>query len=891
MRLQTIILALLFLPASLSLSAREIEIFVEDVELNLPLEGALVRLPDGRQYVCDENGRAVFSVPPGAQMLIQVSYPGYDTARLVIVPGQDRYTVGLWLSGIMEGRELVVEAARPGGGGETVTGRSVAVAGREISQTAEIGIVEDVMATIRLLPGVGYAGMFNAQPSIRGGDPGDMRAALDGFYVFNPFHWGGGFSIFDPRMVQSAQLSHGVFSTRHGHTISGLLDIRTKNPSPTEVEFEVGASSSAASFGLSFPLMGRGGILFMGRVTYYDPIIALAQQLSRFYDRLDAVNFIRVAPYIRSGTITGSYRISDRLEFGGTAFWGMDGVGVYFDDNNIDNSASGATRGNHISADLDFINYQGFLTNRLLWNPRNDMLLRFTIGLGYMNTVIDGEMRTDFDERFSITNPWWISLYKLLGVEQSFRHSTRDHIQQSDTMFNVQGRVDFDWELRDGVVLAAGVQEKFSRFRQTGVQQGRWQRWLGNFSQEERERIFYFLGVAPDATLGDGRPLRPYLERSLMVSIPVTYEPNAQNMVFTTSGYVLVEYHTPGRRLGAEVGLRVDHYYVIGRGFSLGTMPALNPRINLDFNVFRNRWIIESMNIAVGTGLFSSMNNAIFVAEQHFNIEELRPNRSWSSVLGTRLDFPDGISLNIEAYYRHIFDRMYIPISFSPEGEPIVRPNFDGQGRVWGIDLMLRRMQSRRLDGWLSYSFNWTRLLDPDGGGATMGMSGGTRAGWHFPSYHRFHNLNLVLNIRPAPRFNIYTRFGLASGMQLARRVGDAPQSFPVYVFNPDAPNESYFIIRYFWPSRLDENNRTSPSLPMDVKFSIFGRNSRGRGMARWEVYAAVENVLGLLSSQLGLSQGNAGFDQFTGQANQGVHAATYQIPIPIPSFGFRITF
>ena len=875
MRLRVISLALLFLSA-LSLSAREIEILVEDLELGLPLEGALVRLPDGRQYVCDEDGRVVFSVSPGAQLLVQISYPGYDTARIVITPGQDRYTVGLWLSGIMEGRELVVEATRPGGG-ETVTGRSVAVVGREISQTAEIGIVEDVMATIRLLPGVGYTGMFNAQPSIRGGDPGDMRASLDGFYVFNPFHWGGGFSIFDPRMVESAQLSHGVFSTRYGHTISGLLDIRTKSPSPTEVEMEVGASSSAASFGLSLPLGGRGGILFMGRVTYYDPVIALAQQLSRVYDRLDVVNFIRVAPYIRSGTITGNYRISDRLEFGATAFLGMDGVGVNFDD------GGGTSGGNDIRADLDFTNYQGFVTGRLLWNPRNDMLLTFSAGLGYMSTEIDGEMRTSSDESFSETSPWWYYLHNLFNADHAFNHQSSNHIRQSDTMFNVQGRVDFDWELRDGVLLAAGVQEKFSRFSQTGVQQGRWQRWLGNL--DDPEAIFLSLGVP------QGDPRRAFLERNLMVSIPVTHEPNAENMMFATSGYVLVEYHTPGRRMGAEVGLRVDHYYVIGSGFSLGTTPALNPRLNIDFNVFRNRRVVESMNVALGTGLFSSMNNAVLAAEQHFAMDELRPNRSWSSVLGTRLEFPEGLSLNIEAYYRHIFDRMYIPISFGPEGEPIVRPNFDGQGRVWGIDLMLRRMQSRRLDGWLSYSFNWTRLLDPDGGNAAMGMSGGTRAGWHFPAYHRFHNLNLVLNLRPAPRFNIYTRIGLASGMQIARRVGDAPRSFPVYVFNPDSPDDSYFIIRYFWPSVLDENNRTSPSLPMDVKFSIFGRNARGRGMARWEIYVAVENVLGLLSSQLGLSQGNAGFDQFTGQANQGVHAATYQIPIPIPSFGFRITF
>jgi len=866
-RFSAVLLALLLLPIASNLSAREVEVFVEDVELNLPLEGAVVRLPDGRQYVCDRDGRAAFSVPEGAQMLIQVSYPGYETARLVITPGQNRFTVGLWLSGVMEGRELVVEAARPGGG-ETVTGRSVAVAGREIAQTAEIGIVEDVMAAIRLLPGVGYTGMFNAQPSIRGGDPGDMRAALDGFYVFNPFHWGGGFSIFDPRMVESAQLSHGVFSVRYGHTISGLLDIRTRSPSPTEVKLETGASSSAASFGLSLPLGGRGGVLFMGRVTYYDPVIWLAQRLSGPFPRLDAVNFIRVAPYIRSGTVTGSYRLSDRLEFGGTAFWGADGVGAHFEDDvNGEGGGIGISR---VSAELDYVNRQGFATGRLAWNPRNDMLLRVVAGIGHMSMAVDGEMEmtTHSDSPFGGTLP--------------VRHTTRDSVRQTDRMFNVQGRVDFDWDMGRGLLVAAGVQEKTGRFRQTGVQDIRWQRWLSSFDEDDQNEI----RDAMLASLPPGIPLPP--PDQIMVSIPITHNPDAANTVFSTSGYVLAEYRTPGGRMSAEVGLRLDRYRVVGTGFSAGTTPALNPRAHFDFNVLRNRGILESLNVTLGTGLFASMNNALFSAEQHFRMDGLRPNRSWSSVAGTRLEFAEGLSLNLEAYYRHIFNRMYVPIGFTAEGEPYVRPRFDGRGRVWGIDLMLRRTQSRRVDGWLSYSFNWTRLLDPYGGNAAMGISGGTRRGWHFPSYHRFHNLNLVLNFRPAPRFNIYTRFGLASGVQLSRREG-VPQSFPVFVHTPG--EEGHFVLRYFWPSRPDENNRTSPSLPMDVKFSLFGGNTGGRGMARWEMYFAVENVLGLLSSQLGLSQGNTGFDPFTGRVNQGVHAATYQIPIPIPSFGFRITF
>ena len=879
MRIFLSFLALLLV--SVSLFARDIEIFVEDMDLAWPLEGALIRLPDGRRYFAGPDGTAVFSIPDGAQLLIQISYPGYDTVRLVIAPGQNRHEVRLRLSGVMEGRELVVEAARPGGGGETVTARSVAVERREIAQTAEIGIVEDIMSTIRLLPGVGYTGMFNAQPSIRGGDPGDMRASLDGFYIFNPFHWGGGFSIFDPRMVESAQLSHGVFSTRYGHTISGLLDIRSQTPSFTETKIEIGASSSAASFALSFPLAGRGGIMLMGRVTYYDPIFGLARALSGVYQPLEIVNSIRQAPFIRSGTLTGNYRFSHNLEFSGTAFWGTDGVGASFDYTSywFNPVLERDELDLRIDANLDYTNHQGFFTGALSWNPRNDMLLRFSAGAGYMNMAIDGAIEIDrFDDTI------WGGLG---GIE-----STRNTVRQSESMFNVQGRVDFDWDLGRGFLFAAGVQEKFSRYRQEGLQNVRWQRWLSQLPPDVQAELI----TAMSESLGDiPLDLETILgifggRNNIMVSFPAQHEPDADNTVFATSAYVLTEYRSPDGRFEAELGLRIDHFHVSGRGFSLGTIPVLNPRLNVSRNLFRNRGIIESMSVAAGTGLFSSMNNAIFFAEKHYEIDNLRPNRSWSSVIGTNIQFREGISLNIEAYYRHIFNRMYVPVNVSPERAPEIRPNFDGIGRVWGIDVMLRRVQSRMIDGWLSYSFNWTRLRDPGGDAAATGISGGTRGGdWYFPSYHRFHNMNLVLNIRPAPRFNIYTRVGLASGVQIPRRIGDVPIVFPVFVHTPG--ETGYFAMRYFWPSELDENNRTTASLPVDIKFSLFGRNQSGRARARWEVYFAVENVLGLLSSQLGLSQGNASFNNSTGEVSDGAFAATYQIPIPIPSIGFRITF
>ncbi|HCC37139.1 MAG TPA: hypothetical protein DEQ14_05740, partial [Treponema sp.] len=359
---QKIVLVLFLVLRGLSLFARDAEITVIDLDLELPLEGAVIRSWDGAEYVCDSEGKVTITVPDDRPVVIQAAYPGYENARLSLAPPEVSFTLRLRLSGVMENRELVIEAAKPGVS-ESRTGRSVAISEREIAQSAEIGIIEDVMTAIKLLPGVGYTGMFNALPSIRGGDPGDMSASLDGFYVTNPYHWGGGFSIFDPKMIESAQLSHGVFSTRYGHTISGLLDLAAKKPSSEDTEFELGVNTSMATFSLSLPLSNKGGIMFMGRITYYDPVIWLAKGISTQVEAMRHVNSIRVAPYIRSGAITANYRFLDNLDLRLTGFWGMDGVGVTFNPDETGGPAS------NVRADFNYTNYQGFITSGLSWNP------------------------------------------------------------------------------------------------------------------------------------------------------------------------------------------------------------------------------------------------------------------------------------------------------------------------------------------------------------------------------------------------------------------------------------------------------------------------------------------------------------------------------------------
>ena len=50
------------------LYAREITITVQDRDLELPLEGAVVRSWDGSSHFCDENGRVSITVPEGRRV-------------------------------------------------------------------------------------------------------------------------------------------------------------------------------------------------------------------------------------------------------------------------------------------------------------------------------------------------------------------------------------------------------------------------------------------------------------------------------------------------------------------------------------------------------------------------------------------------------------------------------------------------------------------------------------------------------------------------------------------------------------------------------------------------------------------------------------------------------
>jgi hypothetical protein len=228
---------------------------------------------------------------------------------------------------------------------------------------------------------------------------------------------------------------------------------------------------------------------------------------------------------------------------------------------------------------------------------------------------------------------------------------------------------------------------------------------------------------------------------------------------------------------------------------------------------------------------------------------------------------------------------MYVPLNYDLGGNIDAQYYFNGKGRIWGFDLILKKNHSRFWDGWISYSYNWTQHRDPNAKDFETSVNSTTLSNeWYYPHYHRFHSLNFVLNVRPVPRINIYTRFSLAGGEQIIKRVGSGPESYPVYIYDSSA-NSGYFIEKYYWNEVRDKNNRATPFMQMDIKISFFNSNKSGR--VRVEAYSALENILSFLY----ISQGNTYFNPYTGKVAKGRTSASYSLPFPIPSFGFKFSY
>ncbi len=90
------------------------------------------------------------------------------------------------------------------------------------------GIAEsDPLRAIEVLPGVTTVSDFSAAFNVRGGSADQNLILLDDIPIYNPFHLGNLFSVFNADMVGRAELRAGGFPAEYGGRVSSLLTVES----------------------------------------------------------------------------------------------------------------------------------------------------------------------------------------------------------------------------------------------------------------------------------------------------------------------------------------------------------------------------------------------------------------------------------------------------------------------------------------------------------------------------------------------------------------------------------------------------------------------------------------------------------------------------------------
>ena len=313
---------LVFLTCSNTAAAQDnvsISGFITDAETGESLIGANVFVETLlRGASTNTNGYYVISDLPMGQIAVRYTYVGYQTVNqtLTLAEGEQlRLDIALAPSATAVD-ELVVTAEQMLESESRNVG--VATLTTETIKLLPAVFEPDVFRTLQLLPGVKAASDYSSGLYVRGGNPGQINIMLDRTKIYNPSHFFGFFSTFNPDAIKDVRLYKGGFPASYGGSLGSVLDITNKDGNRNEWHgtFSLGILASRAMVEGPHP---KGSYMVAARRSTLEPLLEVLGDTEGipekfyFYDFNAKVNFDLTPNDILS--ISG-YRGADQLKIG-----------------------------------------------------------------------------------------------------------------------------------------------------------------------------------------------------------------------------------------------------------------------------------------------------------------------------------------------------------------------------------------------------------------------------------------------------------------------------------------------------------------------------------------------------------------------------------------------
>ncbi|HSF53972.1 MAG TPA: carboxypeptidase-like regulatory domain-containing protein, partial [Algoriphagus sp.] len=252
---------------------------VLDVSNSQPLIGANVYWEGKSEsgVVSDLNGKFQLPLIPLPGKLV-ISYVGYERSVRVINKNDAEKPIRFFLKPEeMSLDEIIIQERRPD---EQVKNMEMGKATVPIETIKNIPALfgeVDLLRSLQLLPGVKSAGEGTTGIFVRGGSADQNLVQLDGAPVYNPSHFFGIFSVFNPDGLKSVDLYKGNMPASYGGRAASLIDVSLREGNNEQIHGEGGIGSISSRLTLDGPLFGKNSTFIVSaRRTYADVFLKLS---------------------------------------------------------------------------------------------------------------------------------------------------------------------------------------------------------------------------------------------------------------------------------------------------------------------------------------------------------------------------------------------------------------------------------------------------------------------------------------------------------------------------------------------------------------------------------------------------------------------------------------
>ena len=275
---------------------------IRDSEPGEPLIGALIYIENPRIGVAsDQFGYYSLTIPNGKHEL-QLRCIGYkNTKRQISLYSAGTLDIDM-IEDIIPLKEVVIESEKD----INIAGMQMGLDKLDAQSMKKVPPVlgeVDVLRIALTLPGVQSVGEGANGINVRGGTADQNLMLLNDAPIYNPTHFFGFFSAFNPDVIKSVELHKGGIPAHYGGRISSVFEVQTKEGNNKKFVGSGGISPVTARLAFEGPIVkDKASYIFGGRSSYSNWIL---KQLPN-----PAINNSRASFYDLFGKL--SYEINDK---------------------------------------------------------------------------------------------------------------------------------------------------------------------------------------------------------------------------------------------------------------------------------------------------------------------------------------------------------------------------------------------------------------------------------------------------------------------------------------------------------------------------------------------------------------------------------------------------